>query len=52
LILAAFRNHIGVVRLLLALKVDRYHRDKSGRTARDYAAGRGRTDPIYQLLGE
>ena len=52
LIFAAFRDHIGIVQLLLARKVDRRHRDKSGRTARDYAAGRGRTDPIYQLLGE
>lgn len=52
LILAAFRDHIDIVQLLLAHKVDRSQRDKSGRTARDYAAGRGKTDPIYQLLGE
>lgn len=52
LILAAFKNHIGVVRLLLTHKVDRHLRDKSGRTARDYAAARGKVDPIYQLLGE
>jgi len=52
LILAAFRDHIDIVQLLLARKVDRHHRDKSGRTARDYAAVRGKTDPIYQLLGE
>ncbi len=50
LILAAFRDHIEMVRLLLAHKVDRDHHDRSGRTARDYAAERGETDPIYRLL--
>ncbi len=52
LILAAFRNHIDIVRLLLARKVDRDHRDRSGRTAKDYAAERSETDPVYRLLGE
>lgn len=51
LILASFRNHLDIVRLLLGHKVDRDHRDKSGLTARDYAADRGEADPIYRLLG-
>lgn len=52
LILAALRDHPDIVRLLLSHGVDRDHRDKWGRTARDYAARRGQTDEIYRLLSE
>ena len=50
LILAAFKGHLDIVKLLLTRKVDRGHRDQWGRTALDYALRRGDADPIAVLL--
>ena len=50
LILASYKNHIEIVKLLLARNVSRNHRDKWGRTALDYAKRRGTDDLIYKLL--
>jgi uncharacterized protein len=52
LILASFKNHPKIVRLLLAKgsAARPNHADKSGRTALDYARPRGPEDVIYKML--
>jgi len=50
LILGSYKNHIAIVKLLLARNVSRTHRDKWGRAALDYAKRRGTDDPVYKLL--
>ncbi|MEM6254727.1 MAG: ankyrin repeat domain-containing protein [Cyanobacteria bacterium P01_D01_bin.156] len=50
LILASFKDHIDIVRLLLAHGADTTIRDQWNRMALDYALRRGQSDPIAQLL--
>lgn len=50
LILASFKDHIGLVQLLLEHGADVTVRDQWNRTALDYALRRGESDPIVQLL--
>ena len=50
LILASFKNHETIVRMLIAEKADRTVRDKWDRSALDYALRRGEDDPIAVLL--
>lgn len=50
LILAAFKGHEDIARLLLEQGADTTIRDQWDRTALDYALRRGDTDPIVQLL--
>ncbi|MEA5466671.1 ankyrin repeat domain-containing protein [Leptothoe sp. PORK10 BA2] len=50
LILAAFKNHLDLVQLLLAHGADPTVKDQWHRTALDYALRRGEADPIVQLL--
>ena len=52
MILASFKNHEAIVRMLLAQDADRAVRDKWGRNALDYALRRGEGDPIAKLLRE
>lgn len=50
LILAAFKNHLELVQLLLDHGADTTVRDQWDRTALDYALRRGEEDAIAQLL--